>query len=272
MAFGAKDIALNSSEDFIDEGVSNLVYAMGNCYFNDNKTGTKDKTKCEGLVDKAFDEALEGAGQTLKFSIMTAVIYRVTEYAIVKLVAGSGAIFTYIKSGRVINTVKRKIENSLNGVPFVGKFLGSAVTTSTALAVGNQNERLAMSNMANNNMNNLTTVISQERQTATMQVSSQKKQIMSTLGLNHNSKGLNDNKKIEAYNYKMKTGTWTISKPDKNLFLSVVPREYIIANFNYNGAFVKKLNSFTEYARTTENDVVNLTTILAKTLATKGAI
>ena len=90
-AFSVSNIASNTVEDGIDEGVSNLVYALGNHYFGD---GTKD-VKSTDLVNKAFDEALEGAGQTLKFSIMNAVIYRVTEYAIVKVMAGSLAIFTY---------------------------------------------------------------------------------------------------------------------------------------------------------------------------------
>jgi len=253
-AFSAKNIASNTVEDGIDEGVSNLVYAMGNHYFGD---GTSDANSTE-LVQSAFDEALEGAGQTLKFSIMNAVIFRVTEYAITKVLLGSSFIYTYIKSARLINTVKRSVQNGLGGIPLVGKFLGGALTTATALAVGNQNERLAMADMANNNINNLTTVIAQERQTATMQVSHQKKQVMSTLGLNHEAKGLRDNKKIEAYHYKMKTGTWTNTTEDKKLFQSVVPKEYIKDSFNFNTTFVQKLNEFTEYATDTENKLVNI--------------
>jgi len=269
-AFSATDIAENSVEDFIDDGITTLVYSMANCYFNDEKKQTNNQ--CEDIVDKAFNEALEGAGNTLKFTIMSAVIYRVSTYGMAKIVAGSAFIYSYIKAGRIINTIKRKVDSSLQGVPFVGKFLGSVITASTAIAVGNQNERLAMADMANNNINNVTQLVGQERQTASMQVSAQKRQVMQTLGLNHDAKGLNDAKKIEAYNYKMKTGTWNTTTQDKKLFLSVIPKEYITDGFSYNSSFVKKLNQFTEYAKTTEDNIVNLTQVLAKTLATKGAI
>jgi len=267
-AFSVSGIATNVAEDAIEDGISELVHAMGNCYFGDGK----QSPKCDGMVKDAFDEALHGAGQMLKFSIMSAVIYRVSQFAIVRLVAGSTMIFGYIKAGRVVNTVKRKVNDAFGGIPIVGKFLGNALTTTTAIAVGNQNERLAMANIANNNIGNVTQLIGQERQTATMQADSQRKQLMTTLGINHNAKGLSDNKKIEAYNYKMKTGSWANTVDDKKLFLSVVPRQYIKQDFTYNVAFVAKLNSFTEYARTKENDIVNLTEILAKTLATKGAL
>ncbi len=227
---------------------------MGNHYFGD---GAKDKKSSE-LVEKALDEALEGAGQTLKFSIMNAVVFTVTEYLLVKVVAGSASIFTYIKTARVINTVKRKVVNSFGSIPFVGRFAGEALTATTALAIGNQNERLAMAKMANSNMNSLTTAIGQERQTKTLQVSSQRNQVMQTLGLNTNSKGLKDTKKLEAYYHKMKTGTWTKSTIDKNLFLNVVPREYIGITFSWNSNFVTKLNSFTEYAKSTEGKLTNI--------------
>ena len=253
-AFTVQGIATNTVEDSIDEGVTNLVYAMGNHYFGD---GTSD-AKASTLVEDALDEALEGAGQTLKFTIMNAVIFRVTDYALVKVIAGSSVIYGYIKAGRVVNTVKRKMESAVSGIPFVGNAVGGALTVSTSLAVGNQNERLAMSNMANNNLNNLTTVLSNERQTATMQVSSQRKQLLDTLGLNNEAKGFSDNKKIEAYHHKMKTGTWSLNPIDKKLFISVVPKEYIGIKFRWDTSFVKSLNTFTEYAKSTENKLVNV--------------
>ncbi len=248
-AFTVKGIATNTVEDGVDEGVSNLVYAMGNHYFGD---GAKDAKSSE-LVKQAFDEALEGAGQTLKFSIMNAVIYRVTEYALVKVMAGSTAIFAYIKGHRIIKHLKkegRKKYRGNRGFKVINKGL--------KVLFGTQDERLKMAGMANNNINNLTTVLAQERQTATMQVSQQRKQVLSTLGLNHKAKGLNDNKKIEAYHYKMKSGTWVNNVSDKKLFLSVVPKEYVQDTFRFTQSFVDKLNSFTEYAKDSEDKLVNV--------------
>lgn len=254
-AFSTKGIALNTTEDAIDEGVSNIVYAIGSCYFGD---GVKENPKCNNLVQSAFDEALEGAGQTLKFSIMNAVIFRTTEYAITKIIAGSGMIYLWIKKRRVVNAVKRAVSEGLGGIPLVGGFLSGAVKNATDIANGNQAENLAVAQMANNNLNNLTTVISQERQNQILMRSSQNKQVMSSLSLNHEAKGLRDSKKIEAYHYKMKTGTWTNTPEDKRLFYSVVPKEYIKEGFVFTSSFVDKLNSFREYAITTEGKLVNL--------------
>jgi len=266
-AFTVKGIAENTVEDAVDDGVSNLIYALGNCTFGDSKS-----EKCGDLVKDAFDEALEGAGQTLKFTIMSAAIYRTTEYILPKIIMGSTAIFTYIKSGRVIN----KIRKAINETSVLGFKLGRVGSTSlglaTKLAIGNQDERLAMSSMANKNIDSMTTALGKEREIATMQVSAQKQQVMTTLGLNHEAKGLRDNKKIEAYHFKMKTGTWTKSVEDRKLFLSVVPKEYIKQNFNFNTAFVERLNTFTEYAHTTEDKITNLATVMVKQMAMKGAL
>jgi len=266
-AFSISSIAENTVEDTIDDGVSNLVYALGNHYWGNSK----DEDSAD-LVKDAFNEALEGAGNTLKFTIMSAAIYRTTTYIMPKIIIGSTAIFTYIKTGRFINKVRKAInETSVLGFK-LGRVGSTSVGMATKLAIGNQNERLAMSSMANKNIDSMTTALGKEREIATMQVSSQQKQLMSTLGLNHEAKGLGDSKKLSAYNYKMKTGTWAKTTEDKNLFYAVVPKEYIKTDFQFNTAFVEKLNSFTEYARTTEDDIVNLAQALVKTMARGGAL
>ena len=267
-AFSVSSIAENTVEDAIDDGVSNLVYALGNCTFGDSS----HSKKCDGLVKDAFEEALEGAGQTLKFTIMSAAIYRTTTYIMPKIIIGSTAIFTYIKAGRVINKVRKAInETSILGFK-LGRVGSTSLGLATKLAIGNQDERLAMSSMANKNIDSMTTALSKEREIATMQVSAQKQQVMTTLGLNHEAKGLRDNKKIEAYHFKMKSGSWTKSKEDKKLFTSVVPKEYILEGFIWNSVFVDKLNTYTEYARTKENEIVNLAQMLSKQMAMKGAL
>jgi hypothetical protein len=267
-AFSVASIAENTVEDAIDDGVSNLVYALGNCTFGDSSSSKK----CDGVVKDAFDEALEGAGNTLKFTIMSAAIYRTTTYIMPKIIIGSTAIFTYIKAGRYINKMRKAInETSILGVK-VGRVGSVSLGLLTKLTIGNQNERLAMSSMANKNVDSMTTALSKEREIATMQVSAQKRQVMSTLGLNHEAKGLRDNKKIEAYHFKMKTGTWAKTTDDKKLFYSVVPKEYIKTDFQFNTAFVDQLNSFTEYARTTENEIFNLAQMIAKSMARNGAL
>lgn len=114
-----------------------------------------------------------------------------------------------------------------------------------------------MAQMANDSANNITSVIGQERQNQIQMQSSQRKQMIDTLGLSSNKKNLRDTKKLEAYHYKMKSGTWANTVQDKNLFYSCVPKEYIKEGFNFNSTFVSKLNQFREYAISTEGEITN---------------
>jgi hypothetical protein len=248
----AKDIASNASEDFIEEGASELVYGISRCMFDKNV----DKKECDSTVGSAFDTALEGSLQTLKFSITNAVIYRVTTYAMSKMVIGGGFILGYIKAGRIINTMRRKIKSAASGIPFYGRAIGELITVASKFSIGNQNERLKVAGMANDNLNNVTSMITDERRNAIMQTTHQREQVLKTLGLTNSFKNLDDGKKLSLYNTKMKTGTWTIG--DKALFKAVVPRKYQKKGFSFSPKFVKKLNEFSEYAKNTENKIVNL--------------
>lgn len=247
MPFTPQSIATNTSEDYIDELTTGIVYKYKDYVFSgfDEK-----KLKTDG--EDVMAEALKGASQTLQFSIMNAVIFSVTEYAM-KGVAHT-AIFLYLKSGRAINKVRKGFGN----IPIVGKGLTATASFFTSLAIGNQEERIAMAKMANDSTDNMTTVLSQERQNQTMQLSHKRTQMLNTLGLASNNKGLRDTKKTEAYYHKMKTGSWANTTLDKNLFLSVVPREYVKQPFAFNSSFVKKLNGFTEFAKSSEDKLVNL--------------
>lgn len=245
-AWTIPNISENTAEDFIDEGVSNLVYGIGNCYFGD-----KTNYNCNDLVENSFKEALEGAGQTLKFTIMNAVIFRVTEYAMTKLIFAGGLFYAYVKSGGVIKKIKDKISgSSLKGKKGIG-----ALTTMLDSANGTEQERLKLVGMANDSANNIASIVATERQTLSMQTAYQRKQLMTSLGLSQNSKGLNDRKKLEAYNLKMKTGSWSIA--DKKLFYDCVPKQYL-NGLTFNQSFIDKLNQYSEYAKTTENKLVNL--------------
>lgn len=241
-------IATNTSEDYIDELASGVVYKYKDYVFSGF-----DKTKLTSDDSDVMDEALNGAYQTLQFSIMNSVILVVSEYAMSRVIAGSTFIFGYIKGHRVVNNLKkagRKVYKGNSGAKLVKK--------GVKVLFGTQEERLAMSSMANSNMNNLTTVLSQERQTQTTMKSSKRKQMLDTLGLSSNDKELRDTKKLQSYNYKMKSGTWENTVIDKNLFLSCVPKEYVKQPFMFNTAFVTTLNKFKEFATSAEGNLVNL--------------
>lgn len=249
--FTPQSIATNTSEDYIDELTSGIVYKYADYAFSGfDENLIKD--------DDAFAEALEGAKQTLKFSIMNAVIFTVTEYALTKLVTVSGILYLWIKKRRVVNAVKNGIKNGLGNVPLVGGFLSSGVNTAVTIANGTQAENLKMAEMGNHSANNITSIMGQERQTQTMIKSKQHDNMVQTLGVSSKSKFSRDTKKLEAYNYKMKTGSWQNTTLDKNLFLSCVPREYVKQPFNFTAKFVAELNAFKEYATDSEGKLLNL--------------
>lgn len=243
-------IGENTAEDFIDEGVSSLVYGIANQYWSTSLSSSASKSLLE-IGKQAVLDALEGAEQVLRFSIMNSVITKVTTYAMNKLVISAGLFYTYVKSGGFLKKMKDKI----SGKSFKGKAGMYMMKTMIDTASGTEQERLKLVGMANDSVNNVTDIIAKERQTAVMQVTQQRNELMQTLGLSQKSKGLNDNKKLEAYYLKMKTGTWSIA--DRKLFYDCVPKQYL-NGLQFNQSFLDKLNSYSEYAKTTENKLVNL--------------
>lgn len=239
-----------TTEDFIDEGVSNLVYGIANNYWQNGFTSNPNETLDKQFI-RAWDEALQGAEQTLKFSIMNAVIMTVTSYVVDKLILSGGLFYLWIKK----RTFLIKLNDKIKDKQYFGKTGSAKVSKVLDLLSGQKDEDLKLVGMANNSANSISSSISLERQTATMQVSQQRKQLMSSLGLSQGSKGLNDKKKLEAYNLKMKTGTWAIA--DKKLFYDCVPKQYL-NGLTFNQTFIDKLNTYSEYAKTTENKLVNL--------------
>jgi len=244
-------IATNTSEDYVDELTTGIVYKYADYVFS----GFDDK-----LIknDDAFDEAFEGAKQTLKFSIMNAVIFSVTEYAIGRLAFVSGAIYSYIKGTSAVTKAKSKARGLFSSLGRKGGFLFKPLKVVTDVLIGSQDERLAMAQMANDSANNITNLVSTERQTQTMMKSQQHDSMVKTLGMTNDTKFSRDSKKLTAYNYKMKTGTWQNNQQDKNLFLSCVPKEYIKQPFIFNTTFVNELNSLREFAVSAEGKLMSL--------------
>ena len=251
MPHSVNSIATNTSEDYVDELTTGIVYKYADYVFS----GFDDKL-IKG--DDAFAEAMQGAKQTLKFSIMNAVIFSVTEYAIGRLAFASGAIYAYIKGTSAVSKVKSKARGLFRSLGKKGGFLMKPLKIVSDIALGSQEERLAMAKMANSSANNITSLVATERQTQTMMSSQKHDSALKTLGMANDSKFSRDNKKITAYNYKMKTGTWQNNVQDKNLFLSCVPKEYIKTPFSFNNSFVSELNSLREFAVSAEGKLTSL--------------
>jgi hypothetical protein len=244
------NVAEATIEDLVDEGSSNLVYGLANNYWQDGFTSNPSETLDKQFI-RAWDYAIEGAEQTMKFSIINGSIAIVSKYVIDKLILSGGLFFLWVKKRTLLIKLNDKIKNK----QYFGKAGSAKVSKVLDLLSGQKDEDLKLVGMANDSANTISSAISVERQTMTMQVSQQRKQLMTSLGLAQGSKGLNDKKKLVAYNLKMKTGTWSIA--DKKLFYDCVPKQYL-AGLAFNQTFIEKLNSYTEYAKSTEDKLVNL--------------
>jgi hypothetical protein len=265
MSHQVGSIANNTSEDFIDELSTGIVSKYSAYVFSGF-----DEDKLKTGNDDIMQEALDSAKQSLQFQITNIVTRIVVEYATTRLVLISGAIFTYVRASRVARRLSDGIANGLGGVPIVGRFLQGAVRTGTDLAIGNQTDRLAMAQMANNNANNISNIYAQERQTQTMQVSQNRSQMLDTMSLSTNQANNRRERNLQLYMNKMRMGTWTVSALDKNLYLSIIPREQIAQPFTWSQSFVDGLNSFSEFATDSENRIVNLAQSHVDLIATNG--
>jgi hypothetical protein len=245
------DTAENTVETFVDDYSTTITQKYTDYVFSGF-----DPKKLDG-VDSALDEALEGALQTLKFSIMNQVSLVVTEYAMTKLILVGGYIVAYVKAGRVSKIMKSSASKIFNKFGKKGRAIGSALGFIGKSAVGDQNERIALSSMANDTANNITNIVATERQTQFQKESYKRNSLDNALNLDKDLNLQTYQKNLEQYNIKMKTGTWKADINDKKLFMSCVPTNYT-SSLVWNLNFINKLNQFTEFAKDSENKITNL--------------
>jgi hypothetical protein len=255
------DTAENTVETFVDDYSTTITQKYTDYVFSGF-----DPSKLVG-VDKAFDEALDGALQTLKFSIMNQVSMVVTEYAMTKLILVGGYIVAYVKAGRVSKVLKSSATKVFNKFGRKGKAIGNALGFIGKTAIGDQNERIALSSMANDTANNITSLVATERQTQFQKESYKRNSIDNAMHLDKDLNSQTYQKNLEQYHVKMKTGTWKVDVSDKKLFMACVPSSYT-KSLTWNLNFVNKLNQFSEFAKDSEDKITNLAQTHLDILAT----
>lgn len=263
MASKVSQIAGNSSEDFIDEAVSGYTYLYARQAFEPllNKiAGDKE--------DSILREALQSAIMTLQFSIMNAVMITVTEYCFTKVAGGATITIAFLKSTYIAQKAKNIIAGALGSVPFVGRGLGETVKATGSFLASDRKE---IAQMANNTSNNLTTVVSQERQNQIMIRGSQQKYADNVTSNAVSLKQSGDNKYLTIFNHKTMTGTWLNTSEDKRIYEKATNTKVAQSGTATWSVLHEKLNQFSEFAKTAEGVIMNNTMASIKMLEKAGA-
>lgn len=253
-------IVSNSGEDFVDELCSSLTYGYANQIFSPT---VKKLSESDSLVENA----LGGAVQTLQFGIMNMVIISVTEYAMSKVAFVGGAIFIFLKSTNVAKKVKGIVSGALGSIPFVGSGLGK-VADSVGSFVTKDRELIAKMTM--DTSNNMTTVISRERQNQIMMKQSKYQKVDKTIDNAISLRGQGRVKQFQYFAHKTKTGTWAKTNYNKKLYEDCTGQKFGENGLAWNIDFVKKLNDFQEFAITSEGKIISQSKAMVDIIANQA--
>ena len=256
-------ILINTAEDAVDELTTCIVYKYS------NETLKPLETALNEQADDCQFEALSGASSTFKFGVMNAVIIVLTEYVLSKMILSAGAIFAYIKTGRILSKAKEFIKSKLI-FKSKGSGVGNMISNVMNVANGSQNERLAIATMANDNINNLMSIVTAERANISNYEFGKRKQFNDLLNLGTNKGRKSFDRSISVFQYKMATGSWLNNGDDKRVFEKVTGQLISQTGNSSWSSLVEKLNSFAPYAKDLEGKLVNLAQVQLNELTARN--
>ncbi|RXK01512.1 hypothetical protein CRV02_08360 [Arcobacter sp. CECT 8989] len=254
-------IVSNSGEDFVDELSTSLTYNYANQVFSPI---VKDLNESDSLID----QALGGAVSTLQFGIMNLVIISVTEYAITKTTLVGGAVLVFLKSTNVAKKVRGIVSGALGSVPFVGRGLGKVVE-STGSFISKDRELIAK--MAMDNSNNISSTIAQERQTQAYIKSQKYRKRDKTVDQAISIRGQSRSKNMDLYIQNFKTGSWRKIPYHKKLYEDCTGQKFGENGLSWNVDFVERLNSYKEFAVSSEGVIFSQAKATVDLLNATGA-
>lgn len=257
------NVLSSSGEDFFDELISLAVYKEGNGVMKDIKS------KLDLKDDSVLDEAISGALTTLQYGLMNVVIITVTEYAMTKTVVVLSSIFAYIKGRRIIRAVVDAGTNIVSKVGPIGWVAGNSLKSVSNVLVANQNETLAMANMANSSSNNIVSAIGRERQNQILIKGQKLKRVDNTKSNMYSVRNKSRQKGMDMFIHKFETGTWKNTAKDKKLYFDCTGQDTKIVPFNMD--FVTKINSYSSILETAKGEIYTNTKATLDLLIQLGA-
>lgn len=211
--------------------------------------------------DSAFNEAMTSFINTLGYGLALYSLSKVMEYFYTRSKYYL-AIWAFIVAGKVKQVIKNKMANS--------KFKGKKAFKIVGVVVGSDKtaERIEVSKMIQKNIDSY----DQHK----FHYENQNQNIKNGYGNFSNSvsklKSGKDNKSIEMLVHKTSTGTWSNTTADKKIYEKATGTKLSTTGKGSWSSFHLQLNQFTDFHKTVDGKISNLTTALSQILASHGKI
>ncbi len=247
------DITKNSVEDGVEDFVSSFL-------FRRMRKLTEPFLK-DFDSDSEFDQAMQSFITTLSMGL-TLYAYMKIMKIITKMGARFVGLWSYIVAGKIKKALSDKLSNSKTKGKKAFKLL------SVVLGADRTAERIEISKMVNQNLNKLDDDI-KHYENQYLNVESNINGLGSmTTGL----KGSSTHDNLMRYTYKSRTGTWLNTNEDKKLFEKVTGQKIVSSGAGSWASFYLELNKYTEFAKTVDGEILNLTGALNKAMSRSGLV
>lgn len=254
MATNVTDIATNALEDGVEDYFSAVIYGRM------REITAPFLKQYEG--DDAFSQAMQSFINTLSMGLAIYSLNKIMTFFFERSAKIMAYLYGYIVAGKIKNAIRNKIQNSsLKGTKafkFAEMILGSDRTS----------DRIEMAKMAQEQVNSFDRNkfhYENQHQRISGQIDNYANP-MSTFKSNA------DLKSVTLFTDLTFRGAWLPSMEHKKIYERATGTKVATAGNGSWGTLYKELNKFTSFHKTTNDEIVNLATILTKTLATKGAV
>lgn len=254
MSMKLTDIGKNAVEDGVEDFVSAFLFRRMQKL---TKPFLKD---FEG--DTEFDEAMQSFIQTLSMGIALYAYTKIMDFFFQRSVKLAGALWTYIVAG----AMKKAVLDKLKASNFKGKKAFKAV--SLVLGADRTSDRIAVAGLIKDNVNSFD-AHKFHFQNQHLSMESKMDKMANTAGNLRNS---TEKSILTRFTHKTFTGTWGNNNIDKKLYEKATG---VKLSATGDGSWTKvhtQLNKYTEFAKTTNDEIINLSTSLQMVLSKSGLV
>lgn len=248
------DIGKNAVEDGVEDFVSAFL-------FRRMQTLTKPFLKdFEG--DTEFDEAMQSFIQTLSMGLTLYAYTKIMDFFFQRSVKLATALWTYIVAG----ALKKKIADKLKA----SKYKGNKAFKTLGLVMGTDrtSDRIAVAGLVKDNVNSFD-AHKFHFQNQHLSMESKIDKMANTAGTLRNS---TEKSILTRFTHKTFTGTWVNNNTDKKLYEKATGVKLSATGQGSWTNVYAQLNKYTEFAKTTNDEIINLSTSLQMVLSKSGLV
>jgi hypothetical protein len=249
-----KHVGTNAIEDGVEDFFSTVIY-------NRMREITKPFLKdYEG--EGAFNEAMQSFINTLAMGM---AIYSLTKI-MTFFFERSSKMMTFLFGYMIFGKLKKRAVEKLKNSKWKGKRLFRGL--SVIMGADRTSERIEIAKMAQNQVNSY----DQHKFHYENQHMGSQNLLDNAINPMSNFKSNMDNKAVTLFTDLTFRGAWKNTNEHKKIYEKATGFKLATTGQGSWNSLYKELNKHTQFHKTANDEVTNLTTVLAKTLATKGAI